>query len=201
MKFDNKDIPEDMENEEFQVASDAFNLTSLFGYKINDKWAVSVLGEYRTSILDEKFNNPGYFDIGAGATWMPITDLVVVIHPLNYNFVFADEGFNFTSSLGTKIVADYTKQITKGVTWKSNFSTFLSYEDPENFSNWTWVNTFTTAYKGIGIGFDLGLRGNKQEAFNILNDDPLITEVKDYKGDNPFQTYWVLGLSYNISSK
>ena len=32
----------------------------------------------------------GYLDAGVGATWTPVTDLVVVIHPLNYNFVFAD---------------------------------------------------------------------------------------------------------------
>ncbi len=196
LKFDNKDVDDDEDG--FQVAADAFNLSSLFGYKLNDKWAISALSEYRTSILDGKFNNPGFLDFGLGATWTPITDLVVVIHPLNYNFVFSDSEFNYTSSLGAKIVADYTKKITKGVTWKSNFSTFLSYEDASNLSNWTWVNTFTTAYKGIGIGFDLGLRGNKQEAFNILNTDDTITEVKDYSGDNPLQTYWVLGLSYNL---
>jgi hypothetical protein len=196
LKFDNKDI--DTDNDKFQVAADAFNISSLFGYKLNDKWAVSALGEYRTAVLRDQFNNPGFLDFGLGATWTPIADLIVVIHPLNYNFVFSDEKFNYTSTLGAKIVADYTKKITKGVTWKSNFSTFISYEDPENFSNWTWTNTFTTAYKGIGIGFDLGLRGNKQEAFNILNDNPTITEVKDFTGDIPLQTFWILGLSYNL---
>ena len=196
LKFDNKDI--DTDEDGFQVAADAFNLSSLFGYKLSSKWAISALGEYRTAVLGGQLNNPGFLDLGVGATWTPITDLVVVIHPLNYNFVFSDAEFNYTSSLGAKVLADYTKKITKGVTWKSNFSAFISYEDPENLSNWTWVNTFTTAYKGIGIGFDLGLRGNKQEAFNILNTDDTITEVKDYTGDNPIQTFWVLGLSYNL---
>ncbi len=185
LKFDNKDNPDDID--EFQVSADALNVVSLYGYKLSPKFAISTLGEYRTSVLDGKFNNPGYLDLGVGATWTPVTDLVVVVHPLNYNFVFADEEFNFESSLGAKVVADYTKTIVQGLNWKSNLSAFLSYENPD-FSNYTWVNTFSTAYKGIGIGLDVGLRNNKQEALAAgLN-------------DNPLQTYWVLGLSYAISS-
>jgi hypothetical protein len=185
LKFDNKDNPDDID--EFQISADALNVVSLYGYKLSPKFAISTLGEYRTSVLDGKFNNPGYLDLGVGATWTPVTDLVVVVHPLNYNFVFADEEFNFESSLGAKVVADYTKTIVQGLNWKSNLSAFLSYEN-QDFSNYTWVNTFSTAYKGIGIGLDVGLRNNKQEALAAgLN-------------DNPLQTYWVLGLSYAISS-
>ena len=81
LKFDNVDEVKD--NGDFQVAADAFNFTSLFGFKLSEKFAISTLGEYRTSMLDGKFNNPGYLDIGAGATWTPVTDMVVVFHPLN----------------------------------------------------------------------------------------------------------------------
>lgn len=185
LKFDDKDNPDDEDG--FQVSADAFNLVSLYGYKLSPKLAISTLGEYRTSILDGKLNNPGYLDLGVGGTWTPVTDLVVVVHPLNYNFVFSDEEFNFESSLGAKVVADYTKTIVKGLNWKSNISAFLSYES-NDFSNYTWVNTFSTAYKGIGIGLDVGLRNNKQEA--------LAAGLED----NPLQTYWILGLSYAISS-
>ncbi|MBV6652488.1 MAG: DUF3078 domain-containing protein [Mameliella sp.] len=185
IRFDDRDNPDD--TDEFQVSADAFNLVSLYGFKLSPKLAISTLGEYRTSVLDGKLNNPGYLDLGLGATWTPITDLVVVVHPLNYNFVFSDEDLNFESSLGAKIVADYTKTIVKGVNWKSNFSGFLSYEG-QDFSNYTWVNTFSTAYKGIGIGLDIGLRNNKQEA--------LAAGLED----NPLQSYWILGLSYAISS-
>lgn len=185
LKFDDKDNPDDTDG--FQVAADAFNLSSLYGFKLSPKIAISTLGEYRTSILEGKFNNPGYLDIGTGATWTPASNLVVVIHPLNYNFVFADEDFSYESSLGAKIVADYTKKIVQGLNWKSNLSAFLSYKNGD-YSNWTWVNTFSTAYKGIGIGLDIGLRNNKQEALAAGLDD------------NPLQTYWILGLSYAISS-
>jgi uncharacterized coiled-coil protein SlyX len=188
LKFDNEDNPDD--EDDFQVSADAFNITSLYGYKLNQKLAISTLGEYRTSLLEGKFNNPGYLDLGVGATWTPVQDLVVVVHPLNYNFVFADEidGFEFQSSLGAKVVADYKRTIVKGLNWASNLSAFFSYED-NDLSNYTWVNTFSTAVKGIGVGLDIGLRNNKQEADAAGLDE------------NPLQTYWILGLSYAISSK
>lgn len=185
LRFNNKDVPES--DNEFQVAADAFNAISLYGYKLSPKLAASTMGEYRTSVLDGKLNNPGYLDLGVGGTWTPVPDLVVVVHPLNYNFVFSDEAFDFQSSLGAKVMADYTKRIVPGLNWKSNLSAFLSYEGSD-LSNWTWINSLSTAYKGLGIGLDIGLRNNKQEA--------LAAE----KTDNPLQAYWILGLSYAISS-
>lgn len=188
LKFDNKDVDQTQENEEFQVAADAFNVTSLYGYKLSEKWAISGLGEYRTAILDGKFNNPGYLDLGVGATWTPMKDLVVVFHPLNYNFVFSDTDFDYQSSLGCKIVADYTAKISEGIAWKSNLSAFISY-DGSDLNNYTWVNGFSTAVKGVGIGLDIGLRNNKQEA------------LAAGLSENPLQTYWLLGFSYALSSK
>lgn len=183
IKFNDRDDPND--SDEFQVSADAFNATSLFGYKLSEKLAISTLGEYRTAILDNKFNDPGYLDIGAGVTWTPIVDLVVVVHPLNYNFVFSSSGFDYQSSLGAKVVADYKKQITKGIAWKSNLSGFISYEGSD-LNNWTWVNGFSTARKGIGIGLDIGLRGNKQEALALG------------RTDNPIQSYWILGVTFAL---
>ncbi len=184
IRFDNKDNEAD--NEDFQVAADAFNITSLLGYKLSEKWSVSGLGEYRTSILDGKLNDPGYLDLGVGATWTPLSSLVVVIHPLNYNFVFAEDDVNFESSLGAKVLGDYAQSFGS-IAWKSNLSAFLSYKDSNELSSWTWINSFSTAYKGVGVGFELGLRSNKQESKSAgLN-------------DNPLQTYYVLGLSYSIA--
>lgn len=184
LKFDDKDNPDDEDG--FQVAADAFNITSLYGRNLTKKLAVSALGEYRTSILDGQLNNPGYLDLGVGATWTPIKNLVVVAHPLNYNFVFSEDDINFDSSLGAKIVADYTRKFGESIAWRSNLSAFLSYKSSD-LSNWAWVNNFSTAYKGVGIGLDIGLRSNQQEA-NAAGAD-----------GNPLQTYYILGLSYAIS--
>lgn len=200
VKFDDEDDPTDDDN--FQTATDIFNISSLYGYKITEKFAVSALGEYRTSVLEGNFNDPGYLDVGIGGTWTPLKDLIVVIHPLNYNFVFSDGASEYESSLGAKIVADYTRKIG-AISFKSNFTTFLSYED-ENFHNWQWTNGFGyTLWKKIGVGFDFGLRGNRQEAFNFALDnlsdlgiDPATTGLTLDNADNDIQVFWNLGLSY-----
>ena len=200
VKLDNKDLPEN-EQKGFQESTDVFNITSLYGKKLSEKWAVSTLGEYRTTILNN-FNDPGYLDLGVGATWTPITDLIVVIHPLNYNFVFADNDSVFESSLGAKIVADYTRQIG-AVNFKTNLSMFQSYKSAD-YSNWTWTNSFGyTLWKMIGVGFDFGLRSNKQEAFNYN-----LNQFSELGGtgsiptfdsiDNKLQSYWMVGLNYKI---
>ena len=198
VKLDNKDI--DTDSDDFEPTTDVFNLSSLYGRKLSEKWAVSGLMEYRTTLLNN-FNDPGYLDVGVGTTWTPLDNLIVVIHPLNYNFVFADNDAIFDSSMGAKIVADYTRQIG-AIAFKSNFSTFQSYKSSD-LSNWTWTNSFSyTLWKMIGVGFDFGLRSNKQEALNYAlgQFDPMGTadEPTFDNVDNDLQTYYTIGLSYKF---
>ncbi|MCB0382092.1 MAG: DUF3078 domain-containing protein, partial [Psychroserpens sp.] len=87
VKLDNKDT--ELDDDNFNPTTDVFNLSSLYGRNLSEKLAVSALMEYRTTLLDN-FNDPGYLDVGVGFTWLPVKDLIVVVHPLNYNFVFAD---------------------------------------------------------------------------------------------------------------
>lgn len=186
LKLDDKDNGTDADDD-FNPTTDVFNISSLYGRKLSDKWAISTLGEYRTTFLDN-FNDPGYLDLGVGATWTPIENLFVVIHPANYNFVFADGDSVFDSSFGAKIVADYTRKIG-AISFKTNLSTFQSYKSGD-LSNWTWTNGFSyKLWKMIGVGFDFGLRSNKQEAANFQG-----VELED--ADNKTQSYWTLGLSY-----
>ena len=194
VKLDDKDDPDD--DSGFREATDVFNLSSLYGRKMSDKFAISTLMEYRTTLLSN-FNDPGYLDLGVGATWTPITNLVVVLHPLNYNFVFSDEDTIFDSSLGAKIVADYTRQLG-AVSLKSNLSLFQSYKS-EDLSNWTWTNSFGyTLWKMIGVGFDFGLRNNRQEALNYQINTLGNTTATFDNLDNELQTYWTVGLSYSF---
>jgi len=182
-KFDDRDDPTD--SKDFKVTADAATLNSLYGYKLSEKLALSVMAEYRTSLLDDKFNEPGYLDLGAGITWTPVKDLLVVFHPLDYNFVFSTSAFDYQSTFGCKVVADYKAQLAKNLAWKTNLSAFASYKGID-FSNWTWTNGITTSVKGFGLGFDFGLRGNRQEA-------------SEYGlSDNPLQTYWIFGISYAL---
>ncbi len=185
VKLDDKDI--DTDTEGFEALTDVFQISSLYGRNISKNFAVSALGEYRTTLLDN-FNDPGYLDLGIGGTWTPIENLFIVIHPLNYNFVFADNDSVFNSSLGAKIVVDYTRNI-KDIAFKTNLSVFASYEE-SNLSNWTWTNNFSyTLWKGIGVGFDFGLRNNRQEAANFQG-------VDLDAADNELQSFYTVGLSY-----
>lgn len=198
VKLDDKDNPND--DDDFNPTTDVFNLSSLYGRNLTEKLAASALMEYRTTLLNN-FNDPGYLDIGIGATWTPIDNLIVVVHPLNYNFVFADNDAVFESSLGAKIVADYTRQIG-AINFKSNLSMFQSYKSSD-LSNWTWTNSFGyTLWKMIGVGFDFGLRSNKQEALNyaLANFDPMSGDEEPTfdNVDNDLQTYWTIGLSYKF---
>ena len=200
VKFDDEDDPDD--DDSFREATDVFNISSLYGYKLTEKLAVSALGEYRTTILDN-FNDPGYLDLGVGGTWTPIENLVVVVHPLNYNIVFSDQENIYESSLGAKIVADYTRQIGK-IAFKSNLSAFQSYKSSD-LSNFTWINSFNyKLFNQIGVGFEFGLRGNKQEnlAFQqaqALAENPDLPEdqLPTFDSiDSQLQTYYLLGLTY-----
>lgn len=201
VKLDDKDNGSDLDNK-FEPTTDVFNISSLYGRNIAKNIAVSALAEYRTTLLTN-FNDPGYLDVGVGFTWTPIENLIVVVHPLNYNFVFADSNSVFESSLGAKIVADYTRQIG-AVNFKTNLSAFQSYKSSD-FSNWTWSNSFSyTLWKMIGVGFDFGLRSNKQEALNYalgqFNPLAVPTETEPTFGnvDNDLQTYYTIGLSYKF---
>ena len=180
----------------FETTADAINVSSLYGYKLAEDWALSGLGEYRSTL--QNFNDPGYLDLGIGATWTPITNLVVVFHPLNYNFVFSSGNLDYESSLGCKIVADYTQSLPMGIAWRSNLSAFASYKDFSNLSNWTWINSFgMSLWKGLGVGFELGLRNNKQERYNQQLIDMPDLKLEDVS-DNPLQVYWLLGLTYAL---
>ncbi len=170
---------DDNQDSELEQVADIFKLQSLFGYKITPKIAASSLLDYNTSLLSN-FNNPGIFDIGVGFTWTPVTDMVVVVHPLNYHVVLGDDP-SFGSALGTKIVADYTKEIVPGLTWKTNFSSFLPYKETDpGLGEWTWTNGFGfNLWNGIGVGLEFGLRD---------------AEVESPDGQN----FFVMGLSYAL---
>lgn len=119
----------------------------------------------------------------------------MVIHPGNYNFVFSSGDTVFESSLGAKVVTDYTNKYGK-LSVKSNLSMFHSYKSTD-FSNWTLTNSLGySIWKGVGVGFELGLRKNKQEALqNALIDNPVETFNSV---DNKLQSYWLFGLSYSF---
>ena len=180
-RFINKDNVE--ENDGFQVSADAFTYNSLLGYKVSKKLATSALIEYKTGLLQKRLNNPGTLDIGFGMTWKPLKDMVVAVHPINYNSVFAKD--NNRASFGLKTIAEYSRKFFGGISWTTSFSGFASYKN-DDLNNWSWTNGLGKTIKGVGIGFDVSFKQSRQEA--------IVRELDN----NPVQWYYVFGLSYKF---
>ena len=164
---------------------DILNISSLAGYKLSPKFALSGLGELNTSI--EKFLKPGTLDIGIGATWLPIQNMTVVIHPLNYHIAWPaefddDTSVSSSSSLGAKVRVDYFRDFNisgKNFNWTTTLTSFIPYSNDEisaigpdgvprdnlTLFNYTWINNISfDLWKGIGVGVGFGLRNSDLEA-------------------------------------
>jgi len=70
---------------------DVFNINFFsYGQKLSESSPLSTLGRYRTTIIDNFFNDPGLLDIwGLVATWTPFVILVVVHSPLKTKTLFS----------------------------------------------------------------------------------------------------------------
>jgi hypothetical protein len=195
VRFDDRNDPDD--DHGYRQATDLFNVSSLYGRKVSQTFAASGRFEFRSSILDN-FNDPGYLDVGVGGTWDPAKEIYITVHPLNAGLVFANSESVYESTFGAKVVADYSIKLVSAITFKSNFSGFLSYRTIHR-SNWTWTNNFAyTMWKYIGIGLEVGFRQNHQEALNheikvIGNEDASFNDV-----ENKLQSYFLMGLSYKF---
>jgi len=213
--------------------TNGLDLSSLFGYKLTEKWALSVEGKWTSTVLefdpkdlndplDDKYNfalnAPGQITVSAGATWTPIENLVVIIHPLAYQLNLPGE---LISAAGAKIGATYAATIIKGISWTSNLSAFIPYGGAgdvthknvsgENIGTqtystgdlvtWDWLNGFSfSVWKGVGVAFNLGLRGNKQVAdLGRLQAINLGANPADFNlTESPVQSYYTLGLGYTF---
>jgi len=186
LKFDNKDLTEDIN--EFRTTNDVFQAKSIFGWRIQEKLFFSSGLYYRTSLLDNKFNDPGYLTFAAaGLTWKPVPNLVIDIAPLTYNYVITNEDDLYQSSFGNNLQITYSYPITKSLIWKTDLTAFTSYQDTQALSNWTWFNMLTTSVKGLGLVFDIGFRSNRQEALAFG------------AAEDARQMWWMLGINYAFS--
>ncbi len=193
----NRDIDDatGVEQPEEEVTSRAsyFELASLGGYRFVEQFAISAEARYSTTI--DEFNDPGKLTLSAGATWTPISNLVVIIHPLGFQWTFP--GSDFSSAAGAKLGAVYNGNIMEKIGWTSDFNAFIAYGGDDEadltageLSNWTWFNSFTIAdiFKGIGVGTNIGLRRDQQLAFG-----------KGVEDGGGIQFLYTVGISYALS--
>ena len=172
----------------FDRNTDVLIISSLYGFRLNQDIAISLLGDLNTSVGN--FLKPGSLDFGAGVTWTPhqMPNLVVVIHPLTYHIAFsALDGIGSEGAVGAKVKATYSHEFPSGIVWSSTLGTFMPYKndkfdikykkfdrsqgidveinDTAGLFEFTWINSLNIAnvWKGIGVGITFGLKGAKFE--------------------------------------
>jgi hypothetical protein len=162
---------------------DIFNIQSLYGYKLEEKLALSAMADLNTSV--ENFLSPGVLDLGLGITWVPSSNMTVVVHPLNYHMAFSGvEGVDTEGAFGSKIRMDFNQAFNisgNELKWTTTLMSFIPYQsnDPTLFE-YTWLNTLSIElWKGIGLGVGFGLRNAEFESTDT-------------------QSYTSLGLSYTL---
>ncbi|MEM9887526.1 MAG: hypothetical protein AAF849_16640 [Bacteroidota bacterium] len=181
-----------------------FSISSLNGYKYSEEFSISLEMGYQTGILNFEedegkvvsiFNDPGQLTASIGGSWSPNNNLVFSVHPLGAQWNFPTE--DYSSSIGARISGIYNNTFFDFLGWATDLRVFIAYLGDESqdytagdLSTWDWTNTFTISdlIGGIGVGFTLGLRRNKQLAFN----KNIIEEA------GQLQMYYALGLSYAI---
>ncbi len=178
-----------------QGTVDIINISSLAGYKLTPKLALSGLGELNTSLGN--FLEPGTADIGIGATWLPMTGMTVVIHPLNYHLAWDNAGeLQSTGALGAKIRADYGRELNvmgKKVGWSTTFTTYIPYSTPAegegvSLQEYTWLNTLAfEVWRGIGVGVNFGFRQADFETALIEGGE-----------EGTIQKFYQIGLNYGF---
>lgn len=152
---------------------DILNGSSLYGYRVHPKFAITGLGEFNTSLGN--FFKPGTVDIGVGGTWTPTDNLVVIVHPLNYHMAFSGfDKVDATGALGAKLRAEYNNKFNLAglnLGFSSILTGFYPYSDkktlvgPEGnqweagLTEYTWMNRVNfIVWKGIGVSAGLGFR-------------------------------------------
>ena len=161
--------------------TDLLNISSLYGRNISDKIALSALGELNSSVFN--LLDPGTMDIGAGITYTPNADLVVVVHPLNYHIAFSGvDGVSSEGAFGAKVRADYTTTFSNGLGWSSTLTSFIPYQSKEpTLFEYTWLNSLNyTLTGGIGLNLTFGLRNAEFESSST-------------------QSWYAFGVSYGFS--
>ena len=176
-----------------QGTVDIINVSSLAGYTLTPKFALSGLGELNTSL--GSFLKPGTADLGIGATWLPIKGMTVVIHPLNYHMAWNTNGdLQSDGALGAKIRADYGRDLLvmgKKIAWSTTFTTYQPYSNPEgktSLREYTWLNTLAfEVWRGIGVGVNFGFR---QADFETVTEGVGEKDV--------LQKFYQIGLNYGF---
>lgn len=178
------EVKGDEEHEGFHKTADVINVNTHLGNKLNDDIAVSMFSEWKSNLLSQSLS-PSYLDWSVGVTWTPVEEIFAVMHPVNYELVLSERE-QFESSLGAKMVVEYDHQLTKNLEVKSHLAGFMSYENIEELTNYTWTNSLNLkVLDSVGFGIEYALRVSPQETAALTTDEDV-------------QSYVIMGVSYML---
>jgi hypothetical protein len=207
----------------FRKNDDRLFFESKYGYKVNEKWLITALGNFRSQFdqgldangaLISKFLAPGYINFGVGMDFKPSENFSVYYSPVNSKITivsvdslignympqsFADDGKNLRYELGSYLNMQYQREIMKNVGYQTKLGLFTNYL--ENFGNIdvNWENLISLQVnKYISASISTLLIYDDDVRFNIEDDNGMVT------GKGPrtqFRETLNIGLTYTFLGK
>jgi hypothetical protein len=202
-------------NETFRKTDDQLIINSQYGYKLNKKWSVSALVNFRTQVAPgyvypsdttrTRTTNllaPGYLNSNIGLTYRPNKEFTATISPLANKTTFVldkavdetffglDEGDKVRGEFGYSIVSNYTKKVMENVNFTTNLVLFAEYENPTEIDvNWeTLLSMKVNKYITTSFGTQL-----------IYDEDVLITDEDGKTSNSKIQFKHVLNVGFGIT--
>jgi hypothetical protein len=160
---------------------DRIDLYSKYTYRLNSKWGVGAVGNFRTQFSDgfdysktpkEKisgFMNPAYLTIAPGFDWQPTTYFSLFLSPISGRWTYvSDKSFgerynvdsnrNVRTEMGAFASAKFKRDIFKNVNLTSRLDLYSNYlEKPQNLDVY-WTNVITlkvNSFLNVTYNFDL----------------------------------------------
>ena len=184
-------VDESVTNNKVIATNDVLDISSLWGYKISNLLALSTEARYNSTLLS--FNRPGKVNVSIGATILPATNLVVVVHPIGYEKNWPGD---FVSTIGAKLGISYAGNILPGVAWSSNISAFVPYGEGEATLAQHPLKNEVNSRAAVDAEFDLevaAISGSSQ-VVNYAND-----ELLNWTWLNTFSTNFFKGIGIGLN--
>ena len=160
---------------------DRIDFYSKYTHRLNKKWGVGVVGNFRTQFTDgynydktpkEKISGffaPAYATLAPGFDWAPNDWFSVFLSPISARWTIVsdetlkdyynvDPGKDVRTEMGAFLSANFKKDIAKNVNFKSRFELYSNYlEKPQNVDVF-WTNVLTlkvNKFLNVTYNFDL----------------------------------------------
>lgn len=216
-------------DEDIQKTDDVIDLQSTFSYELEKSWFISMLGGFRTQILEgfssaedtirsSGFMAPGYLNLSLGIEYIPNDNFKVMISPASGKFTFVQDQFLANQGaygVEPAILNDAGQIETLGETYRAELGSFvrIMYEKEimDNIGLRSRVEFFSNYMEepqNIDINAEIIMDFKVNEWFaaslqlNLIYDDDI--QIEDRFGDvgprTQFKQVIGLGITYKLAN-